>query len=180
MDATSFFNLCKQTSLHELFNGYLSNESKQLLNTPILSGCDWTNNLDENKKLITDIDVRTLVGQIGKYTSCCCNLCGGSRSALGSTWLSPLLDADRLIHRGVHGFISNNGVEPYFTTVLQRNPREYVINFFTPDNGKTYYTDNCSNSAIVIKGIIILKNQLTGSQDYRLKNIQLINFTSTS
>lgn len=171
---SDFNELCMKTPLHELFNNYLSDETKSLLDMPILAGCDYYNNITnynaKTKNELIDIDVRYLIGQVGKYSNCCGSCCSGH----SFTWLHMLLNSDVKIRQLLHERIQKHGIDFILNDKPLTNTRGYILNFITPDNGKTFYTTNCSQTSIVVKGLIYLKNQILQTDDYNLNSISLL------
>ena len=113
-----------------------------------------------------DISVNNIVGQVGRFSDCGDGHCCGHPNYNYSTWLSAIKF-------------------PIFYRLLKQlreNPQYYLneiakpLEFYTDDN-ISYYSQGCSQRAIIAKLFLSLYNNLFGT-DILLKNVVVTTVSS--
>lgn len=135
-----------------------------IMNEQITTGCHLV-----NKKTISetyqDIDVKQIVGQVGRFNNCNELTCCCDPGYNFSTWISAC-------RRGT--FYDNltklqNNPEYYFNQIIEAND---PLAFYTEDN-KLFYSTGCSTRAIIAKLLLTMYEDVVGTTSL-LKNVKII------
>lgn len=159
---SNFINELKNNELKDIMQKYLIPAVMKQLDVKILGGCQYYDLIRyARERVIIDLPVQNLVGQIGQFSDCgggyCCG--GNSNGRSNSTWLSAINHSC---------FLEN-------LRLLKDNPEFYFskmtkpLEFFTLDN-INYYSTGCSKVAIIAKIILTIHAQYFG-ENIMLKDV---------
>lgn len=153
-----FLELIREYGLLYMLDKFMNKELEYHIKTSVKAGCHLIV-LREQPIIYRDISVNSIVGQVGRFSDCGNGYCCGHPNYSYSTWLSAVKF-------------------PIFYRLLEQlreNPQYYLnemakpLEFYTEDN-ISYYSQGCSQRAIIAKLFLSLYNSLFGT-DILLKNV---------
>lgn len=158
IDEQDFLSLISKHGLPDLLNKFMNHELQDNVGGSIKLGCHLLY-LKYEPIVYRDISVNSIVGQVGVFSDCGDGYCCRHPIYSYSTWVSAI----------------NHSIFDEMLEQLRENPRYYLnemnkpLEFYTKDD-ISYYSQGCSQRAIIAKLFLSLYNNLFGT-DILLKNV---------